>query len=102
MPPRNLNVFKNNLTDARNLSHTISEHVQKPIRERGERDLVTSLWLPRAAIASVWLYQGLWRKLLGGMPHHREIFATVPFFNTLQAGRMFMALGVLECVIAAW
>lgn len=35
--------------------------------------------LPRAAIASVWIYQGLRCKLLGRMPHHQEIVGTVPF-----------------------
>jgi uncharacterized membrane protein YphA (DoxX/SURF4 family) len=58
--------------------------------------------LPRAAIASVWIYQGLWCKLLGRMPHHREIVGTVPFLNNSRAHRAVVALGLLECVIALW
>ena len=32
-----------------------------------------SLLLPRAAIALVWLYQGLWMKLLGRAPRHQKM-----------------------------
>src|SRR5258708_5789728 len=63
---------------------------------------MSSLLLPRAAVASVWLYQGLWCKLLGRVPHHREIVRTVPFLNASQAHWALAALGSLECVLAAW
>lgn len=56
--------------------------------------------IPRAAVASIWMYQGLWCKLLGRMPHHREIVETVPFLNTSRAHRAVVALGLVECVIA--
>jgi uncharacterized membrane protein YkgB len=58
--------------------------------------------IARAAIASVWIYQGLWCKLLGRMPHHQEIVGTVPFLNASRAHGALVALGVLECVIALW
>jgi hypothetical protein len=34
--------------------------------------------LIRASIALVWLYEGLWCKLLGGMPRHAEVIALHP------------------------
>jgi hypothetical protein len=58
--------------------------------------------LPRAAVASVWIYQGLWCKLLGRAPRHQEIVATVPFLSASWARRALVALGLLECVIALW
>src|SRR5258708_25252282 len=63
---------------------------------------MSSLWLSRAAIASVWLYQGLWCKLLGRVPHHREIVGMVPFLDATQAHRALLTLGFLECVVAVW
>jgi uncharacterized membrane protein YphA (DoxX/SURF4 family) len=63
---------------------------------------MSSLLLTRAAIASVWLYQGLWCKLLGRMPHHQAIVGMVPFLDASQAHGVLIALGSLECVLAAW
>src|SRR3569833_3770657 len=61
-----------------------------------------SLLLPRLAIASVWLYQGLWCKLLGRAPHHQKIVETVPAFPSFRARQALLALGLLECALAAW
>jgi hypothetical protein len=58
--------------------------------------------LPRAAIAAVWIYQGLWCKLLGRMPHHQEIVGTVPLLTPSRAHRALLGLGLLECLIAVW
>lgn len=58
--------------------------------------------LPGAAVASVWIYQGLWCKLLGRTPRHQEIVGTVPFLSASWAHRALVALGLLECVIALW
>lgn len=61
-----------------------------------------SLLLPRIAVASVWIYQGLWCKLLGHAPHHQKIAETTPFLNASVAHRLLVALGVLECALGAW
>ena len=58
--------------------------------------------LVRASIASVWLYQGLWCKLLGGSPHHEAIVAAVPFIGPAASRAVVIALGLVECGIAAW
>jgi uncharacterized membrane protein YphA (DoxX/SURF4 family) len=63
---------------------------------------MSNLLLARAAIAAVWIYQGLWCKLLGRMPHHQEIVGTVPLLTPARAHRALVALGLLECVIGSW
>ncbi len=61
-----------------------------------------SLLLPRVAIALVWLYQGLWCKLLDRAPQHRKIVGAVPFLDSSQARQALFVLGSLECVLAVW
>jgi hypothetical protein len=61
-----------------------------------------SLLILRAAVASVWTYQGLWLKLLGRAPRHQGIVGTVPFLNSRQARCAVMLLGSIECILAAW
>jgi hypothetical protein len=63
---------------------------------------MNNLWLIRVAIALVWLYQGLWCKLLGREPHHAAVIGSVPFLNAAQAHAALLALGVLECTLAIW
>lgn len=63
---------------------------------------MSSLLLPRAAIALVWVYQGLWCKLLSHAPHHQKIVQTTPFLGPFRQRQALLALGFLECVLAAW
>ena len=58
--------------------------------------------LIRASIALVWLYEGLWCKLLGGMPRHAEVIAATPFLGPVTAKAVLITLGLAECGIAAW
>jgi uncharacterized membrane protein YphA (DoxX/SURF4 family) len=64
-------------------------------------------WTPgnrliRLAIALVWLYQGLWCKVLGGVPRHQAVIAAVPFIGSEAGHRTLLALGLLECGIGLW
>jgi uncharacterized membrane protein YphA (DoxX/SURF4 family) len=64
-------------------------------------------WTPgnkmiRLAIALVWLYQGLWCKVLGGVPRHETVIAAVPFIGSAAARSALIALGLLECGIGLW
>jgi len=59
-------------------------------------------WTIRASLALVWLYQGLWCKLLGRMPHHQEVIGSVPFLDGAAGHIALIALGVIECAIAVW
>ena len=58
--------------------------------------------LIRASIALVWLYEGLWCKLLGGVPRHAEVIAAAPFLGPAAARAALITLGLAECGIAAW
>ena len=64
-------------------------------------------WTPgnkliRLAIALVWFYQGLWCKVLGGVPRHEAVIAAVPFIGSAAGHSTLIALGLLECGIGLW
>jgi len=64
--------------------------------------LMTPLWLIRLAVAAVWLYEGLWCKLLHGEPRQVQVVEAVPYFGP-RVGVLFLkALGVAEVGLAAW
>jgi hypothetical protein len=56
----------------------------------------------RASIALVWLYQGLWLKVLAREPRHQAIVSSVPFLSPPQARVALVTIGLLECAIALW
>ncbi|MET7421992.1 DoxX-like family protein [Dactylosporangium sp. NPDC005555] len=56
---------------------------------------MTPVRFARAAVAAVWLYEGLWCKILGGDPAQREIVAEVPMLS-------LTAIGVAETALAVW
>ena len=56
----------------------------------------------RATVAAVWLYEGLWCKLLAGEQTQVQVVTAVPRFGPL-VGRTFLKLmGVVEVALAAW
>jgi hypothetical protein len=64
--------------------------------------LLPPFWLVRVAVAAVWLYEGLWCKLLAGEPRQVQIAESVPYFGP-RAGRPFLkALGAAEAGLAVW
>jgi len=58
--------------------------------------------LIRIAVAQVWLYQGLWSKLLGHQARHAAIVARIPRINEANAHATLLAIGCLECLLAGW
>lgn len=64
--------------------------------------LMPPLLLIRSAIAAVWLYEGLWCKVLRRLPSQGEIASAVPFLGPVRGPAVLTALGVLECGLAAW
>jgi uncharacterized membrane protein YphA (DoxX/SURF4 family) len=58
--------------------------------------------LIRTSIALVWLYQGLWCKLLNGVPRHEAVVGAVPFIGPAAARSVLIVLGLAECCIAVW
>ena len=59
-------------------------------------------WLIRAAVAAVWLYEGLWCKLLGGDPNQRKVVEAVPHWGPRVGVPFLMALGVVEVAMGLW
>lgn len=60
------------------------------------------LLLLRLAVAAVWLYEGLWNKLLGSAKHQQEVVAAVPRVGIRFGGVFLYVLGVLEVALAVW
>jgi len=58
--------------------------------------------LARAAVAAVWLYNGMWCKLLAGCPSHAAIFSTVPAVFAPVLALLPAALGGAEVALAVW
>jgi len=59
-------------------------------------------WLIRCAIALVWLYEGLWCKVLGRMPSQERVVEAVPFLGSTSAPRFLRVIGLIECGLAVW
>jgi hypothetical protein len=58
--------------------------------------------LTQVAVALVWLYEGLWCKLLGGIPLQVDVVQAVPFFTPRSAAWILRFLGIVECALAVW
>ena len=56
----------------------------------------------RIAVALVWLYHGLWCKLLRGCPGQAAIVDAVPGLAGAPAAAALLALGLLETGLAIW
>jgi DoxX-like protein len=65
-------------------------------------ELLPPLWLIRTAVAAVWLYEGLWCKLLGRESRQLQIVEAVPLFGP-RIGALFLGLlGAVEVGLAFW
>jgi len=60
------------------------------------------LWLLQAAVAAVWLYEGMWCKVLGRSPHEFEVVAQVPFLAPATSHALLRVLGIVETALAVW
>jgi hypothetical protein len=58
--------------------------------------------LIHGAVAALWLYEGLWCKLLSGEPGQKIIVASVPKYGPLIGRPFLLALGVVEVAIGVW
>jgi hypothetical protein len=58
--------------------------------------------LVRCAIAAVWLYEGLWCKVLGRTPNQKVIVEAVPFLGPTRGPAFLRVLGAIECGLGAW
>jgi len=60
------------------------------------------LWLLQVAVAAVWLYEGLWCKVLGRSRHEFEVVEQVPFLAPATSHALLRALGVVETALGVW
>ena len=58
--------------------------------------------LPAAAVAGVWLYHGLWCKVLARCEDQFEIVADLPGMPRALARSALVSLGLVEVALAAW
>jgi len=65
-------------------------------------ELMPPDWLIRIAVAAVWLYEGLWCKLLRGEPREFEVVKAVPHYGPRFGVPFLMTLGVVEVSLSAW
>lgn len=56
----------------------------------------------RAAVAAVWLYEGLWCKVLGGDADQHAIVAAVPLLPATVVTAALVTIGLAETALAAW
>ncbi|HET9754006.1 MAG TPA: cation:proton antiporter, partial [Myxococcales bacterium] len=64
--------------------------------------LLPPFWLIRVAVASVWLYEGLWCKLLGREARQLQVVEAVPRLGPKVGALFLKALGAVEVAIAVW
>jgi hypothetical protein len=62
--------------------------------------LLAPWWLIHVAVAAVWLYEGLWCKLLAGEPNQARVVSAVPQLGPRFGGPFLKMLGVAEVVLA--
>jgi hypothetical protein len=60
------------------------------------------LALLRFGVAAVWLYEGLWSKLLGGVGHQVSVVAAHPLLGQGRAALVLKAIGVVEIALGVW
>lgn len=56
----------------------------------------------RFSVAAVWLYEGLWCKLLGRERRQLEVVGAVPKLGPLVGKPLLLALGAVETALAVW
>lgn len=56
----------------------------------------------RASVAAVWLYEGLWCKILGRLPSQLQVVTAVPRLGPLFGAPFLKLLGVVEVGLAVW
>jgi hypothetical protein len=60
------------------------------------------LLIVHSSVAAVWLYEGLWNKVLGHAEREVQVVTAVPIFGP-RFGRSFLkALGLIEVLLAGW
>lgn len=64
--------------------------------------ILPSLFWMRVSIAAVWLYEGLWCKVLGMMPSQLAIVTELPGFSRERAVVVWKSAGAVEIFLGIW
>ena len=64
--------------------------------------LLPPLWLIHVAVAAVWLYEGLWCKVLGRERRQLQIVEAVPYFGPRVGALFLTTLGAAEIGLGVW
>lgn len=56
----------------------------------------------RTSVALVWLYEGLWCKILGRVPSQVEVAKAVPRLGPWLGAPLLKAIGIFEIALAVW
>jgi uncharacterized membrane protein YphA (DoxX/SURF4 family) len=64
--------------------------------------LIPPLWLIHIAVAAVWVYEGLWCKLLNGQPRQVRVVEAMPFYGAGIASKLLRLVGAVETAIGVW
>lgn len=59
-------------------------------------------WLVRLAVAAVWIYEGLWCKILGQQPNELRIVEAVPRYGARYGRAFLLTLGWVELLLGLW
>ena len=61
-----------------------------------------SILIIRLSVAAVWLYEGLWCKILGRVPLQLEVVTAVPRLGPQFGAPFLQTLGIMEIAVAGW
>lgn len=64
--------------------------------------LMPPAWLVRVAVAAVWIYEGLWCKILGRAPNELRIVQAVPNYGARFGKPFLLTLGWVELALGLW
>lgn len=64
--------------------------------------LMPPAWLVRVAVAAVWIYEGLWCKILGRAPNELRIVQAVPHYGARFGKPFLLTLGWFELALGLW
>ena len=64
--------------------------------------LMPPAWLVRLAVAGVWIYEGLWCKILGREKNELRIVQAVPRYGQTYGRAFLLLLGWIELLLGSW
>ncbi len=64
--------------------------------------LLLPFWIIRVAVGAVWLYEGLWCKLLRSELRESQVVEAVPYLGSRVGALFLKALGLIEVALTVW